>query len=407
MSDPGPRRRFYSSVPAQTLIALSFNIISLFAGGLISILTPQFGAAPWILALFPPILTIRGGIGGIFSGNLATMLHLGLIRPRIRRNTPVYAQLISAVFAITLVDTLAMGVFAFLLNLVLGRAYLGQVLIFAVVPPVACVLAMSVSIPLTSLLAIAAFRRGLDPDILVYPILASINDMVVTAAFVVTVYLVLSGGPSLLLLYGLFLSIIMATGLLVWRNRGVDFFRRTIREGTTVVIMSSLFGGVNGVFLSGMSRSLQSYPGVVVLYPALTNALGNLGSIVGSTTTTKFALGIVRSLTEEVRDALGTIARIEAVALLMHLSFGVITFIMVRATTPSASLSSLILVAVVVNLLTFHLIGLFTLVLAFQAFKRGLNPDNVVIPVITSISDTAATLALLASLAILKFFGAF
>ncbi len=407
MSDPGPRRHFYSSVPAQTLIALSFNIISLFAGGLISVLTPQFGAAPWILALFPPILTIRGGIGGIFSGNLATMLHLGLIRPQIRRNTPAYAQLISAVFAITLVDTLAMGVFAFLLNLVLGRALPGQAPIFAVVPPVACVLALSVSIPLTSLLAIAAFRRGLDPDILVYPILASINDVVVAAAYVVTVYLVLSGGPFLLLLYGLFLSIIAATGLLVWRNWGVDFFRRTIREGTTVVIMSSLFGGVNGVFLSGMSRSLQRYPGVVVLYPALTNALGNIGSIVGSTTTTKFALGIVRSLMDEIREALGTIAQIEAVALLMHLSFGVITFIIVSAATPSASLSSLVLVAVVVNLLTFHLIGLFTLVLAFQAFKRGLNPDNVVIPVITSISDTVATLALLASLAILKFFGAF
>lgn len=407
MSDPGPKRHFYSSVPAQTLIALSFNIISLFAGGLISILTPQFGAAPWILALFPPILTIRGGIGGIFSGNLATMLHLGLIRPQIRGNTPVYAQLISAVFAITLVDTLAMGVFAFLLNLALGRAFLGQAPIFAVVPPVACVLAMSVSIPLTSLLAIAAFRRGLDPDILVYPILASINDMVVAAAYVVTIRLVLSGAPSLFLLYGLFLSIIAATGLLAWRNRGVDFFRRTIREGTTVVITSSLFGGVNGVFLSGMSRSLQSYPGVVVLYPALTNALGNIGSIVGSTTTTKFALGIVRSLTEEIRDALETIARIEAVALLMHLSFGVITFILARATTTSASLSSLVLVAVVVNLLTFHLIALFTLVLAFQAFKRGLNPDNVVIPVITSISDTVATLALTVSLTILNFLGAF
>ncbi len=154
-----------------------------------------------------------------------------------------------------------------------------------------------------------------------------------------------------------------------------------------------------------MSRSLQRYPGVVVLYPALTNALGNIGSIVGSTTTTKFALGIVKSLAEEIRDALGTIARIEAVALLMHLSFGVITLIIVRATTPSASLSRLVGVAIVVNLLTFHLIALFALVLAFQAFKRGLNPDNVVIPVITSISDTVATLALLASLAILEFLG--
>ena len=393
-------------MPAQTLIALSFNIISLFAGGLVSVFTPQFEALPWILALFPPILTIRGGIGGIFSGNLATMLHLGLVRPQIRRNTAIYGQLISAVFVITLMDTLAMGMFAFVLNLVLGRASLGLISIFAVVPTVACVLAMAFSIPLTSVLAIATFRRGLDPDILVYPVLASINDIAVTAAFVATVFLVLSGGPFLLLLYGIFLAIIVATGLLVWRNRGVGFFYQTIREGITVVIMSSLFGSVNGLFLSGMSSSLQAYPGVVVLYPALTNALGNVGSIVGSTTTTNIALGVVRSLTEETREALGSIAKIEAVALLMHFLFGVVTYLLVKPSAPHASLSSLVEIALGTNLLTFLPIGLFALLLAYQAFKRGLNPDNVVIPVITSISDTMATLALLQALAILRFLGA-
>jgi len=405
--EAGPRRHFYDSVPAQTLIALSFNIISLFAGGLISVFTPRFGATPWILALFPPILTIRGGIGGIFSGNLATMLHLGLVRPRIRENTPVYYQLISATFVITLIDTLAMGVFAFVLNLALGRITLGLLPVFIVVPPVACVLAMALSIPLTSVLAIVTFRRGLDPDILVYPILASFNDIIVTAAFVVTVFLVLAGGPSLYLLWGIFLTIFAATGLLVWRNRRVDFFHQTIREGTTVVVMSSLFGSVNGVFLSGMSGSLQRYPGVVVLYPALTNALGNIGSIVGSTTTTNFALGIVRDLREEVRGALGSIARVEAMALLMHLVFGVVSFLLAGPIASGASLASLIGVAVMVNLLTFLPIALFTLVLAYQAFMRGLNPDNVVIPVITSISDTVATLALLLSLTIFKLVGAF
>jgi cation transporter-like permease len=66
----------------------------------------------------------------------------------------------------------------------------------------------------------------------------------------------------------------------------------------------------------------------------------------------------------------------------------------------------LVEIALGTNLLTFLPIGLFALVLAYQAFKRGLNPDNVVIPVITSISDTMATLALLQALAILRFFGA-
>lgn len=171
--------------------------MSILAGGLISIFAPQFETAPWVLALFPPILTIRGGIGGVFSGNLATMLHLGLIRPQIRDNTPVFYQLISSVFVITLIDTLTMGFFSFVMNLATGSVSLDQVFIFAVVPTVACVMALAVSIPLTILIAIVTFRRGLDPDILVYPILASVNDIIVTATLVVTVLLVL-GGSALL-----------------------------------------------------------------------------------------------------------------------------------------------------------------------------------------------------------------
>lgn len=379
--------------------------MSLFAGGLISLLTPQFQAAPWILALFPPILTIRGGIGGIFSGNLATMLHLGLIRPRIRDNTPVYTQLISSVFVITLLDTLAMGGFSFALNLAFGQASIGEAFFFIVIPPVACVTAMALSIPLTSIIAIATFRKGLDPDILVYPILASINDIVVTATFVATIFMVLSGGAYVHLLIGVFLLILGLTALLIWRNRRVKFFYQTIREGTTVVIMSSLFGSLNGYFLSTMSGNLLRYPGVVVLYPALTNALGNIGSIIGSTKTTSLALGDVRSLKEEVRSALGQILQVESVALPMHAVFGLITYGIVAASIPGARLPILVGGALISNLMTFGFIALFALWIAHIAFNRGLNPDNVVIPVITSLSDSVATLSLLPSIAILGLIG--
>ncbi len=404
-SHTGPKRPFYNTIPFQTLIALSFNILSLFAGGLISLLTPQFQAAPWILALFPPILTIRGGIGGIFSGNLATMLHLGLIRPRIRDNTPVYTQLISSIFVITLLDTLAMGIFSFALNLAFGQASIGEAFFFIVIPPVACVTAMALSIPLTSIIAITTFRKGLDPDILVYPILASINDIVVTATFVATIFMVLSGGAYVHLLIGVFFLILGLSALLIWRNRRDKFFYQTIREGTTVVIMSSLFGSLNGYFLSTMSSNLLRYPGVVVLYPALTNALGNIGSIIGSTKTTSLALGDVRSLKEEVRSALSQILQVESVALPMHAVFGLITYGIVAASIPEARLPILVGGALISNLMTFGFIALFALWIAHIAFNRGLNPDNVVIPVITSLSDSVATLSLLPSIAILGLIG--
>lgn len=405
MRDTGPNRRFYDSLPVQTLIALSFNNISLLAGGLISIFTPQFQAAPWILALFPPVLTIRGGIGGLFSGNLATMLHLGLVKPQIRDNTRVYWQLINASYVITVIDTVAMGLFAFILNFALGRATLEQFFVFAVVPPVACVLALALSIPLTSLIAIVTYRRGLDPDILVYPILASINDVVVTAAFVTTILMVLAGGVFNYLLAGLFILILGIAGYLAWTSRGSKFFYQTIREGTAIVILSSIFGSINGFFLSNMGARLQTHLGLVVLYPALTNALGNIGSIIGSTKTTSLALGYGRNFREEVRSAISSILQVEAVALGMHIVFGIVSFLIVSPASPGVSLIFLVSIAVTTNIATFLVIGFFALIIAYFSFQRGLNPDNIVIPAITTVSDSIVTLAVIPVLYVLNLFG--
>ena len=407
MIDTGPKRPFYSSIPAQTLIALLFNTLSLVAGGLISVFTPQFEAAPWILALFPPVLTIRGGIGGIFSGNLATMLHIGLIRPQMRRNTPVYYQLISSIFVITLVDTLIMGGISFLLSLILGRISVQHLSVFLVVPPVACVTAIALSIPLTLLIAIATFRRGLDPDILVYPILASVNDIIVSVIYAATVFLVLWGGAYTLLLWTIFIIVLVVIGYIALRNRRVPFFFKTIKEGTTVVVMSSVFGSLNGAFLSGMSAYLLKYPGVVVLYPGLTNALGNIGSIIGSTTTTNLALGYIRDLKNEVKASISTIMQVEGVAILIHAFFGMITYLIVKSSVKEVNLTALISVATLSNLISFLPITLVALAIAHAAFKRGLNPDNVAIPVITTVADTTATLTLFLVLNLLYLLGIF
>ena len=273
------------------------------------------------------------------------------------------------------------------------------------VPTVACVLALAFSIPLTSIIAIITFRRGLDPDILVYPILASINDIVVTSTFVSSIFLVLNGSLFNYVLAMLFLIILGITSYIFWKNRKIGFFIQTIKEGTAVVIMSSLFGSINGYFLSGMASRFQEHAGLVILYPALTNALGNIGSIVGSTKTTTLALGYVKSIDEELKSAVSDILKVEAVAIVMHLVFALVTYLLSSYWSYGADLMFLISVSLLTNLSTFLLIGFFALIIAYISFTRGLNPDNIVIPFITTTSDSVATLAITPVIRILNFLG--
>lgn len=354
-----------------------------------AVFTPLFIESPWILALFPPILTVRGGIGGIFSGNLATMMHLGMVRPRLRGNTEHYTGLIKSVLVITVMDTLILGAFSFIVNVVNGSASLDQWFLFVSIPTVACTLAVSLSIPVTSLIAIETFKRGLDPDILVYPILASLNDIIVTCFFVMTIFLVLWGGTFYLAFLTLFFAIVSVIGYLAVRTRDDSFFMQTLREGTFVVVLSSVFGSVNGVLLSNLGPRLAAMPGLMTMYPALTNALGNIGSIIGSKTTTDIAMGYSKSFAEELRESGRSIVQVEIPAAFMHVVFAVVAYVLSMG--QGSKLMPLIGIALSSNLMGFIIISVFALWSAHLAFERGLNPDNVVIPAITSVSDTTAT----------------
>jgi mgtE-like transporter len=399
----GRIRQFFKTVSGQTLLGLSFSALSLFAGGLIAVFTPEFSKTPWILALFPPILTIRGGIGGLFSGNLATMLHLGTVKPQLRENTAEYWNLVKSVIVMTVIDTLILGSFSFIVNIVNGSATLNQWFIFILVPNVACMLAVLTSIPITSYVAIQTFKRGLDPDILVYPILASINDIMVTCYFVVAIFFVLWGGLFYTSLIFVFILMVSGVGYLASMMRDERFFQQSLREGIFIVMFSSVFGSINGVLLSNLGSLFASRPGLMTLYPALTNNLGNLGSIIGSQMTTSIALGYSRSFLEELKESGRSIIQVEVPAAFIHIVFGLIAYLL--SINRGANLFYLVSVALVCNLMSFIIVSVFALWSAHVSYERGLNPDNIVIPAITSVSDTTATLAITPAVFIVKLLG--
>ena len=159
-----------------------------------------------------------------------------------------------------------------------------------------------------------------------------------------------------------------------------------------MVVFSSIFGSINGVLLSNLTPILTSRPGLMTLYPALTNSLGNVGSIIGSQMTTNIALGYSRSFVDELKVSGRSIIQVEIPAAFIHVVFGLVSYLL--SINQGGDLFFLISVALSCNLVSFLIISVFALWSAHISFERGLNPDNIVIPAITSVSDTTATLAI-------------
>jgi mgtE-like transporter len=362
------RRVLNRGVFGQSLLALAFNVGGVLSGRLAVIFTPIFMAYPWILAIFPLVLTVRGDISGVLSGKVGTMLHTGEIRPQLRGNTRTFHSLLSSIFVLTFVDTIGVGLLSFVFNLVLQQTSSENLIYFIVIPTLTCVLSMVIAIPITLFVASKAFKSGLDPDILVYPIMSTTNDILISVIYVSIVSLILRGGVYVVFMEALIVIIALASTVLFIRHIREGLFKKTLKEGLLLVLLSSVFGTINGLTLTSVRRDVEKHPSILMVYPALMNTLGNIGSIIGSTETTKLALGYIKSFGQ--RDLLS----VEAAAFLIHVLFGVAALAVGHVTDVAVDPVFIIKLSLFSNALSFLVISVFALTIASR--RRPSSADS-------------------------------
>jgi len=386
------------STTLQSLIALIFSVGSVFAGGIVSLLSGRFIEFPWILALFPPVLTIRGDIGGILSGKLGTMLNTGRVKASFLGNTKEFYLLLKSIFVLAFLDTLGMSLFSFSLNFGLGYARVDHLLIYLTLPVFVCLISIAAAMPITVLVAILSFRRGFNPDIVVYPAISMVNDVIVASIFFIAVRSVEKGFFYFIALFSL-ISLVIVLNFCSTHVNDL-FFRKTILEGVSSVFFSSILGSFSGSVLTRFRVKIESFPGLIAIYPAMMSTLGGVGSIIGSITTTKLAIGLGGSkgrIRLFIRDA----AAVEISALIIFFTLGILGSLF-SGLSIGGYVLTLVKLSLFTNIVGFLGISLLSFIIAEGTFKRGWDPDNFVIPMVTSSADLMTTLFLFLGIYLLQ-----
>jgi len=329
------------------------------------------------------------------------MLHTGEAEPKLVGNTGAFRSLIWSTLFLTFIDTIFMGVFAYAINFLLGNAKIEDISIFLIVPPATCLLAMILTLPVVSLVGIVSFNKGLDPDIILYPAMSTIDDIIVTLSYVLVVSLTFISGSILIMSIILIMIGVFFFSTIIAKYRREEVFKRTVIEGGPMVLFSSILGTFGGVGLASLRGEIEARPSVLIIYPALIDTLGDIGSILGSLQTTKLKLGYVAGYWSSLKSMLLDLASVEIAAGFMHVLFGVVAFLFVSAMGLSVDMIVLIRIALISNLVSFFFISIISHLVAIQTFRYGLDPDNFVIPFVTSISDIGATLSLIATITII------
>jgi mgtE-like transporter len=247
---------------------------------------------------------------------------------------------------------------------------------------------------------VLAFKRRLDPDVVVYPVVSTVADVLATICYSIMLNSFFSShlGWMWIGLFDLFF-LSVACYILIKNYRDEDF-AKTVKEFSLTLVLVSLIVNVTGSFLGKVGQVIGGRPTVYVVYPALIDTVGDVGSIVGSTATTKLALGLIGSSFSSIKQHLTEIGNAWSASLIMF-SLYAITASSIHALTASSEFWKFLAQLLMTNIMAVSLMIIISFAVAIFTQKRGWNPDNFVIPIESSLTDAITTISLLIALTIM------
>jgi mgtE-like transporter len=278
---------------------------------------------------------------------------------------------------------------------------------FLFIALVAAVMSGFFQILLTLSISFFVFKKGLDPDVVVYPIISVIADIITSFAIFTALSIELTLWPAIandifesfgelfaLFYFCLFVLITFSTPIRSRSNLDFELFN-LLKESIPIIMISILIGSIVGIILDkGITHE-----GIVLILPIFMSYTGAVGSIIGSKFTTSYHLGSLSMRNGKlemyvylpiilliVGSALSSILGIVAFSISQSLNFSL---------PNTVTMFSYILVCVLISIITTMFSIINALFLGNLTFRRGIDADNVIVPLSTTLGDLIAIITVL------------
>ena len=157
----------------------------------------------------------------------------------------------------------------------------------------------------------------------------------------------------------------------------------------------------SGLVLDTLREALFEFPSLLVLVPVTIGMAGNLGSILAARLSTAFHLGLLSFSPDDERLAGNTVATV-ALALTIFPVVGTGAWLLQRLFgTTELGIGTVLAVATLSGLVLALLAVAVALAATYAAYRFGLDPDEVVIPVVTNTCDVLGVVVLFGTVELL------
>ena len=386
----------YNSTIKEGLIALLICAVGdLVAGIILGKMTFFLETFPGLLVIIPGAIGMRGNIFSSFASRLSTNLHIGIISAKFELSEQLNYNIFAS-FVLTLILSLFLGIVAKLMCLLLHYPSM-SLIDFILICVIAGIISNLIMLPITMLVSFKSFQHGWDPDNITSPIIAAFGDLFTLPAIILSIFILQALNVNWILKYVTLLIILLVVFVtFIHCYRLSDETKTILRQSTPVLLLCSFLGCSAGGILNSAVESLLSNPSLLTLIPLFSGESGSLISILGARLSSGLHSGLVESTTRPQGYA---VSNFSVCFVLSIVIFPLIGFLAEASSVilktagvgfvkimEISTLSGLILVSVMVFLVYY---------ISITSYNHNLDPDNIVIPISTSITDSISSLILI------------
>jgi mgtE-like transporter len=170
--------------------------------------------------------------------------------------------------------------------------------------------------------------------------------------------------------------------------------RAIMRAALPVLLVLTLVEIGSGLVLGSFEADLLRYPTLLVLVPVTIGTAGNLGSVLAARLSTAFHLGTLSFSPDDDMLAGNAVATV-LLALTVFPVIGVGAWALTSLTVGAAlGPGTVLLVAVLSGAALAVIAVVVTAIATYGAYRFELDPDDVVIPVVTNVCDVLGVVVL-------------
>lgn len=174
-------------------------------------------------------------------------------------------------------------------------------------------------------------------------------------------------------------------------------FKKVVKESTIAEILSVSGGMIAGIVLSSMTGILEKVPGMLAAIPAFLNMRGAIFSSFGARISTRLHIGELEPNYRLKGIALEEVLASFTLGILQSLLIGIFAYFVSLFMGVNPSLPHLLVIFILAGFLSNVIMITVTFFSDIWLYRRGIDPDNVIGPYITSIGDTVGLLTIIAS----------